>query len=45
MSIPFNVKAVEAAPVGRHQLKDGKGRTEGMYLVVNATGSRRLLWR
>jgi Arm DNA-binding domain len=45
MSIPFNVKSVEAAPVGRHQLKDGKGRTEGMYLVVNATGSRRLLWR
>jgi integrase len=45
MSIPFNAKSVEAAPVGRWQLRDGKGLTEGLYLVVNPGGSRRLLWR
>src|SRR6516164_9177788 len=46
MSVKNNDLSIRAAPEGRHQIFSGRhGPTEGMYLVVNADGSRRFLWR
>jgi integrase len=43
--IKANDLAIRAAKVGRHQVADKNGLTQGLYLNVNANGSRRFLWR
>jgi integrase len=45
MGIKANDLAIRAAGEGRHQVADKNGLTQGLYLVVNADGSRRFLWR
>ena len=41
MCIRANIKAIEHAPPGRHQIEG----SPGLYLVVNENGSRRFLFR
>jgi integrase len=43
--IKANDLAIRGADVGRHQVADKNGLTQGLYLNVNANGSRRFLWR